>query len=187
MINTLYYKITSYKPLLYPVFYALLFAFLFLFILNVDHNSFDPSVKNFQIFNNFLLFMKLSMSFFISILAILKIVDINSFSTSFIQYDFIAKKNKTYCFVYPFLEISIAVCMLFSNLPFFIKTIVGILAIFIGIAGASSITVYLKKPQSNKKKISCACTGGNSQVKLGLLSIVENVMLIIIGISIWLL
>lgn len=54
------------------------------------------------------------------------------------------------------------------------------LALFIGTVGAVSVfkAVYI-----DKRKLKCACVGGNSNVPLGFVSLTEN--LIMIAMAIW--
>jgi hypothetical protein len=52
-------------------------------------------------------------------------------------------------------------------------------ALFIGTVGAVSVfkAVYI-----DKRKLKCACVGGDSNVPLGFVSLTENLMMMIMGI-----
>jgi hypothetical protein len=55
-------------------------------------------------------------------------------------------------------------------------------ALFIGTIGAASVfkAVYI-----DRRKLKCACTGGDSNVPLGFVSLTENLMMM--GMGIWML
>ncbi|MGH6644725.1 MAG: MauE/DoxX family redox-associated membrane protein, partial [Bradyrhizobium sp.] len=112
------------------------------------------------------------------VLAILKLQDIESFSTMFLGYDLLARRWIPYSYVYPFAEGVAGVLMLAGALTWLSAP----LALFIGGIGAASVFkgVYL-----DKREIKCACVGGNSRVPLGFVSLTENLMMV--GMAVWML
>lgn len=115
------------------------------------------------------------MGYFLSLLACLKMMDFAAFIEGFRQYDLLAQKLRVYAKVYPVLELLLAACVLSGKFHF----IGGLLSLGVGAVGAYSVyqSVYVKK-----EDLSCACVGGNFGVPLGFISLVENVMMILMGI-----
>jgi hypothetical protein len=111
-------------------------------------------------------------------LAYLKLRDVESFSTMFLNYDLLAKRWVPYGYIYPFAEglagiLMIAGIFMWLAIP---------AALFIGTIGAVSVfyAVYIQK-----REIKCACVGGDSNVPLGFVSLTEN--LFMIGMALWML
>lgn len=119
-------------------------------------------------------FVALSMA----MLAMLKLQDVEQFSTMFVGYDLLGKRWVPYAYAYPFLEATAAVLMAGRILPWLSIPI----ALFIGTVGAVSVfyAVYVQK-----RSIKCACVGGSANVPLGFVSLTEN--LAMIGMAIWML
>lgn len=118
------------------------------------------------------LFVALSMA----LLAMLKLQDLRSFSTMFLNYDLLAQRWVPYGFVYPFAEATAALLMIAGILPF----VSAPLALFIGGAGAVSV---IKAVWVDQRELECACVGGGSSVPLGFVSLTEN--LAMVGMGIW--
>ena len=114
------------------------------------------------------------MGFSLSLLATLKLMDIESFAESFEKYDLITKQIKPYAKVYPFAELAIALGFLSGVAP--IAT--GITSLFVGISGGISV---IKAVYIDKLALNCACVGGNSKAPLGIVSFTENAIMAIMG------
>ncbi len=110
------------------------------------------------------------------VLALLKLQNIESFATMFLNYDLLAKRWVPYSYVYPFAEAVAGVLMIAGALTWLSVPI----ALFIGTVGAASV---VKAVYIDKLELKCACVGGSSNVPLGFLSLTENVMMI--AIAIW--
>ncbi len=125
---------------------------------------------SFNVFEVAKTFVAISMS----VLGILKLRDLSSFSKQFEAYDLLAKKWSGYSYVYPFVETLAGVGMIAGILTY----VVAPSALVIGIIGAVSVikSVYL-----DKKDFACACVGGDSKVPLGSISLIENLMMIGMG------
>ena len=110
------------------------------------------------------------------ILAILKLRDLESFSNMFLGYDLLAQRVVPYAYVYPFAEAFAGVLMVAGALMWLSVPV----ALFIGTVGAVSVfkAVYI-----DKRDLRCACTGGDSNVPLGFISLTENLMMI--AMAIW--
>jgi hypothetical protein len=112
------------------------------------------------------------------VLALLKLQDVESFSTMFLGYDLLARRWVPYGYFYPFAEFTAGVLMTARALDWLSIP----LALFIGTIGAVSVfkAVYI-----DKRELKCACVGGSSRVPLGFVSLSEN--LAMVGMALWML
>lgn len=117
-------------------------------------------------------FVALSMS----VLAIKKLEDLESFTNGFLGYDLLAQRYVRYAYMYPFLEAFAGIAMM-ADQPW-LNPIAGIVALIIGSIGAVSV---IKAVYIDKRDIKCACVGGDSNVPLGAISLTENVMMVGMG------
>ena len=115
-----------------------------------------------------------TLGWFISISMILlgmqKLRDVESFSTSFLNYDLLARRWVPYAYIYPFVETGAGILMTGMILTWLSAPA----ALFIATVGAISVfkAVYI-----DKRELKCACVGGNSNVPLGFVSLTENLMM----------
>ena len=110
------------------------------------------------------------------VLALLKLQNVETFSTMFLNYDLLAKRWVPYSYIYPFAEGFAGVLMVAGA-----RTWLSVpIALFIGTIGAVSVfkAVYI-----DKRELKCACVGGSSNVPLGFVSLTENLMMI--AMAIW--
>ena len=110
------------------------------------------------------------------VLALLKLQNVESFATMFLNYDLLAKRWVPYSYIYPFAEgfaglLMVAGVLLWLSIP---------IALLIGTIGAVSVfkAVYL-----DRRELKCACVGGSSNVPLGFVSFAENLMMV--AMAIW--
>lgn len=113
-----------------------------------------------------------------AIVAMLKLQDIQSFSTMFLNYDLLAQRWVRYGYVYPFAELAAGVLMIAGALNWLSIPI----ALYIGGIGAVSV---FKAVYVDRRDIKCACVGGSSRVPLGFVSLTENVMMV--AMALWML
>ena len=115
-------------------------------------------------------------SFSMAILAMLKLQDVEQFSTMFVGYDLLGQRLVPYSYAYPFLEAGAGILMTAHALPWLSIPV----AMFIGSVGTASVfyAVYIQK-----RELKCACVGGSSNVPLGFVSLTEN--LFMIGMALW--
>ena len=114
------------------------------------------------------------MGFSLSLLATLKLMDIESFAEGFEKYDLITKRIKPYAKVYPFAELAIGLGFLSGVAPM----LTGITSLFIGVSGGISV---IKAVYIDKLALNCACVGGNSKASLGIISFAENAIMALMG------
>ncbi|MDC8829482.1 glutaredoxin [Alteromonas gilva] len=118
-----------------------------------------------------LLFIAVSMT----LLAVQKLKDLYSFTQSFITYDLLAMRWLRYGYLYPFLEAYVGIAMI-AQLPAWWVAPVSLL---IGSVGAVSV---FKAVYVDKRELTCACVGGDSNVPLGFVSLSENLFMIAAGV-----
>lgn len=115
-------------------------------------------------------------AFSMVVLALLKLQNIETFSTMFLNYDLLAKRWVPYSYIYPFAEGFAGLLMVAGALTWISVPV----ALFIGIIGAVSVfkAVYI-----DGRELKCACVGGSSNVPLGFVSLTENLMMI--AMAVW--
>ena len=109
------------------------------------------------------------------VLALLKLQNVETFSTMFLNYDLLAKRWIRYGYIYPFAEgfaglLMVAGVLTWVSVP---------LAFTIGLIGAVSV---FKAVYVDKRELKCACVGGSSNVPLGFVSLLENVMMVVMAV-----
>jgi len=110
------------------------------------------------------------------VLSLLKLQNVETFATMFLNYDLLAKRWVPYSYIYPFAEGLAGLLMVAGALTWLSVPV----ALFIGIVGAVSVfkAVYI-----DKRELKCACVGGSSNVPLGFVSLTENLMMI--AMAVW--
>ncbi|ODP38953.1 MULTISPECIES: glutaredoxin family protein [Sphingomonas] len=150
-------KATSYKPI------AALFAMTALMALAASHAVHGTPFT--------LRAAEWFIGFSMTVLALLKLQNVESFATMFLNYDLLAKRWVPYSYVYPFAEGLAGVLMIAGALTWLSVTI----ALFIGTIGAASV---VKAVYVDRRELKCACVGGASNVPLGFVSLTENLMMV---------
>lgn len=155
-------KATSYRPV------GVLFAMTALLAMAISYavsgNPFTPRAAEWFI------------SFSMVVLALLKLQNVESFATMFLNYDLLAKRWVPYSYIYPYAEGLAGLLMVAGALTWLSVPV----ALFIGTVGAVSVfkAVYI-----DKRELKCACVGGSSNVPLGFVSLTENLMMI--SMAVW--
>ena len=117
-------------------------------------------------------------AFSMCVLAILKLQDVETFSSMFLGYDLLARRWVRYAYAYPFCEALAGVLMVAGALDWLSIPV----ALFIGTVGAVSV---VKAVYVDKREIKCACVGGSGSVPLGFVSLTENLMMV--AMAVWML
>lgn len=112
------------------------------------------------------------------VLALLKLQNVESFATMFLNHDLLAKRWVPYGRICPFAEGAAGVLMVAGALDWLLIP----LALFIGTIGAASV---FKAVCIDRRELKCACVGGNSNVPLRFISLTENLMMI--AMALWML
>ena len=107
-------------------------------------------------------------------LAMLKLMDVESFAASFVKYDLATQRWRGWGRLYPGVELLIGLGFLFNPpLP-----VAGWAALLIGVPGMASV---IKAIYIDKLALNCACVGGNTKTPLGIISFSEYAMLTLMG------
>jgi hypothetical protein len=99
---------------------------------------------------------------------ILKLQNLQSFATGFVQYDLLARRYVPYAYLHTFIEAVGGVLMIGEIATLVIAPAV----LFVSTVGAGSVfkAMYLEK-----RDVNCACVGGSSRVP-GFVSLTENLL-----------
>lgn len=109
------------------------------------------------------------------LLAMLKLQDIESFTSMFLNYDLLGKRVVRYAYFYPWAEFGAGALMLAG-----VGTMLAAMtALFVGTVGAISV---VKAVYVDRRELKCACVGGGSSIPLGFVSLTENLMMIAMGV-----
>lgn len=115
-------------------------------------------------------------AFSMCVLALLKLQDIEKFSTMFLNYDLLARRWVPYSYLYPFAE-GLAGILMVSGAARWLSIPVALI-----IGGIGAVSVF-KAVYVEKRELKCACVGGSSNVPLGFVSLTENLMMV--AMAIW--
>ena len=115
-------------------------------------------------------------AFSMVVLALLKLQNVESFATMFLNYDLLARRWVPYSYIYPFAEGAAGLLMVAGVLTWLSVPV----ALFIGTVGAVSV---FKAVYVDRRELKCACVGGSSNVPLGFVSLTENLMMI--AMAVW--
>ena len=115
-------------------------------------------------------------AFSMVVLALLKLQNVETFATMFLNYDLLAKRWVPYSYIYPYAEGLAGILMVAGALNWISVP----LALFIGTVGAVSV---IKAVYIDRRELKCACVGGSSNVPLGFISLIENLMMI--AMAVW--
>lgn len=115
-------------------------------------------------------------AFSMCILALLKLQDVESFSSMFLGYDLLARRWVPYAYIYAYAELAAGILMIAGALTWLSVPI----AAFIGTIGSASV---IKAVYIDGREIKCACVGGSSRVPLGFVSLTENLMMV--AMAVW--
>ncbi len=148
---------TSYRPVL------ALFAMTALLALAASHAAYGSPFT--------LRAAEWFVGFSMVVLALLKLQNVESFATMFLNYDLLAKRWVPYSYVYPFAEGLAGLLMVAGALDWLSIPV----ALVIGSIGAASV---FKAVYVDRRELKCACVGGSSNIPLGFVSLTENLMMV---------
>ncbi len=149
----------SYLAKLFPLILILSYISLTSIIINFGR-SLDDLMMDF-------------MGIFFIVFSFFKFLDYKSFPNSFAMYDPLAKALPLYGWIYPFIETILGLMFLF-RFQLFTSIIITILLL--------SITTYgVVNVLKNKQTIQCACLGTAIKLPMTIATLIENGIMIIMG------
>ncbi len=143
--------ITRYWPLIALILSAVLAAFA------LRHGTNGGHLK----------WMHYFMGFFLSQFALLKLFNPKGFADGFQMYDILAKKSRIYAYIYPLIELGLAL----GYLSFFEPALIYIITIVVMVFGAVGVIKALKEGLD----LRCACMGTALDVPLSTVTLTEDI------------
>lgn len=122
---------------------------------------------------NWMLFMRIFMAGFFLSFSFFKLINLKDFAESYSMYDVVAKKFKSWGYIYAFLEFGLGVAFVVNFNPL-VTNWVTLVVMSISIIGVLQ-SVF------NKKKISCACLGAVFNLPMSTLTIIEDLLMIVMS------
>jgi len=155
MVNTVKIRPETFKPLI--------IIFLFITVVSVISSTQGGQMNLMKWMNYFMAGFFITFSFF-------KFLDLRAFADSYSMYDLLAKRVRTYGFVYPFIELALGIAYMthFEPSSTYIATI--------AVMGFSSLGVI--QSVLDKKKIKCACLGAVFNLPMTTVTIIEDLLMI---------
>ncbi|GAA4272672.1 MauE/DoxX family redox-associated membrane protein [Aquimarina gracilis] len=114
------------------------------------------------------------MGLFYVVFGFFKILDLNGFPESFRMYDPLAKAVPIYAWIYPFIELSLALLFL---MRWYVPIALVLTLLILGIT-----TYGVAKVLLDKKSIKCACLGTMIKLPMTEATLIENMIMIIMAI-----
>ena len=155
MVDDVKSRLETFKPLI----------LIFLFISGV---SVIATIEGGQI--NLMKWMNYFMAGFFITFSFFKFLDLRTFADSYSMYDLLAKRVRTYGFVYPFIELAMGIAYLTHFAPN--STYIATIAVM----GFSSLGVI--RSVLNKKEIKCACLGAVFNLPMTTVTIIEDLLMV---------
>lgn len=114
----------------------------------------------------------------ICLLAMLKLMDVESFAASFRKYDLLSQRWTPWGRLYPGVELLVGLGVLGQPQTGVVARPVGAVAVLLGAMGMVSVgkAVFI-----DRLALNCACVGGNTKTPLGVVSFAENLIMALMG------
>jgi hypothetical protein len=118
-------------------------------------------------------FMHGFMGVFLVVFALLKIFDLEGFKDGFAMYDLLAKRVPAYGYVYPFIELGLALAFLSFFAPAFTYAATVVVFAF----GAMGVLLAVRQGLD----MDCPCMGNVLSVPLSTVTLTENVAMVLMA------
>ena len=119
---------------------------------------------------NLMQWMNHFMAGFFLVFSFFKMLNVKGFAESYAMYDIIAKRIKSYGYIYVFIELSLGIAYLIGFNPL-LTNIVTAIVMIISIVGVLQSVL-------NKQKIKCACLGDVFNLPMSTITIIEDAIMI---------
>ena len=113
--------------------------------------------------------MRMMMGSFFAIFGLFKIFNLNAFADAYSTYDILAKRSRAYAFIYPFLEILIAILYL-TNTGSLYRDIFTFVLMTVS-------TIGVVQKIREKEEIPCACLGMVFKIPMTSVTLVEDIVM----------
>jgi copper chaperone CopZ len=125
---------------------------------------------------NIMTMMRIFMSGFFLVFSFFKLLDIAGFADSYSMYDIVAKRWRGWGYVYVFTELGLGIAFALNIAPVIVN------AIMVAVMSVSLIGVL--QSVFNKRQIRCACLGAVFNLPMSTVTIIEDGLMILMGIMI---
>jgi copper chaperone CopZ len=115
------------------------------------------------------------MTGFFLVFSFFKLLDVANFAKSFAMYDLLAIKWPTYGLLYPFIELGLGILCLIHFEP----KLVYLTDILLMGFGAIGVVMSVL----DKRKIKCACLGSVFDLPMSTVTIIENLVMVVVGVT----
>ncbi len=119
-------------------------------------------------------FMRVFMSGFFLVFSFFKLLDLQSFADSYSMYDIVAKRFRSWGYIYAFVELGLGIAYAVNFNPV-VTNIVTLVVMSISIVGVLQSVL-------NKRKIRCACLGAVFNLPMSTITIIEDGLMIIMSV-----
>lgn len=113
--------------------------------------------------------MRIFMGFFFLVFGFFKVLAWKDFAWTYASYDIIAKKSRTYSYIYPIIELSLGTAFLLDYKPVFVN---GITLVIMSLGSIGVVQNLL-----SKNMVQCACLGSLIKVPLSKISLLEDILM----------
>ncbi len=119
--------------------------------------------------------MRYFMAGFFFVFSFFKLLTIKGFAESYKMYDIVAKYLPVWTYIYPFVELGLAIAFLIDFMPI-VTNIIMLLVMSVSIVGVLHSVL-------NKKKIQCACLGAVFNLPMSTVTIIEDGLMIVMSLA----
>lgn len=117
--------------------------------------------------------MRIFMAGFFLTFSFFKMLDLKGFAESYAMYDIVAKKFRSWGYVYAFIELGLGIAYAINFQPL-LTNIVTLTVMTISIIGVLQSVL-------NKRKIRCACLGAVFNLPMSTVTIIEDALMILMS------
>ncbi len=122
---------------------------------------------------NWMTFMRIFMSGFFLSFSFFKFLDLGGFADSYAMYDIVAKRFKSWGYIYAFIELGLGIAYAI-NFDHIITNWITLFVMTVSIIGVLQSVL-------NKRKIRCACLGAVFNLPMSTVTIIEDGLMIIMS------
>lgn len=125
--------------------------------------------------NRFSFGMQMFMGGFFLVFGLLKVIKLKDFAIAYKEYDILAMRSNAYAHSYPFIELGLGILYFINVIPLTTNVLTII------VMGIGAIGVYRKL--AKKEEIPCACLGTVFKVPMTWVTLVEDLLMVIMAIT----
>jgi copper chaperone CopZ len=115
-------------------------------------------------------FMRVFMSGFFLVFSFFKLLDLQGFADSYSMYDIVAKRFRSWGYIYAFVELGLGIAYAVNFNPL-VTNIVTLVVMSVSIIGVLQSVL-------NKRKVRCACLGAVFNLPMSTITIIEDGLMI---------